>query len=486
MDDTLGKELGLNLAINNTQMKRKNYKDRDDMFDSKGGLTKKGWEAVSRRIASMKSKDGQVHIDRLIFQKPEYRARELFLELIRQFEQTAKKKYSEITKIELTHYLLKLIEEEKALCKLRSDSKEFVFSRIVEGIPLMLYLFMLICPTVTNYTITGETLEFINPYTQQNFAEILRRAGILWQSIMYDAVLKVIEKKIGKSISILKFKIDWSWDRLQIDSDDIEQIIENALKVESKHKTKCKLLRKYRPNLIAYAVHYKALRENKTFTKTANNSKELVSFFNPKLFYAKSKELPALDALTPAYSAFLKAIEKQRLTFYKVLCCHHFNKHTNLFYVHMMNELPEYKPYMIDGFLTAHTLFRIIKKNNAELLCSMKNHADSYELTAVFNSPNYIIGSMRSYDYEFLNYLIDRISKTIEAYYLPDEKNTDEKLRYFILQVIRDMNWNIKNTWKNQCKINHLPKRIDIEPKKVREILSYQSFSEALSLIREQ
>ena len=210
----------------------------------------------------------------------------------------------------------------------------------------------------------------------------------------------------------------------------------------------------YRPNMFCYAAHYYKMHQT-GYLNGFSESINMQSLMDSQIFYAGDRLPSSVECATDAYEMFAEDFINANLPpFSRGLSFHHLNAHTHSFDIHNMLSYPSFTPYMIDGIFTTNTLYKIISENcenlysmydgrkdeqedlKEDLLNSLNDeeeqkqssydnptfyeknrHKYNLELTAINNSPDYILGNIEKWDLELINFIINKTAQTFSRQY---------------------------------------------------------------------
>ncbi len=362
----------------------------------------------------MRNASGYVSLTRTPESITDRKARALFKELVDRYEENNELQLQDLSKKMIMCRMLEYIEAGNTLLKLKDEAEQFLSYRFLFLDAVWLYLFKIFYPRIFDFEILNEdgreSIKFSSDYIEHNFSKIYKEVEILTYTIVYDSIIIATEHYLSQQISSLK-----DCDIKIRPADTIEEIsvhLENQIKASCNPRIQLAVFLK--PSIIFLAKYHHYLDPD-LHDDTDDFVKKITTLLNQQGFYEGSRADNSRDALIKAYQDCREMLENISDPLTKLLNLYYINKKTYLFDFMIMCQNIEFAPYALNGIISKYHIDAMIVDNNERV---NKPISEELELSFVYNNPNCIISNISSRDYEIIDFMITRSSKTIYEYYL--------------------------------------------------------------------
>lgn len=337
-------------------------------------------------------------------------AREKFLALVQNYESNAGLKLCESSKSELLYRFLDFTEKTNSIIHLKDDAQQFLVYRFLFPDVMKLYFYKMFYPGIFDFDIVcsehEKTIKFKSDYIEENFNDIFKQINMLCYTIVYDALIIAVEDCAVKHISSMK-----RYSVTLTPSSGIHEIAEDFEKqIKKNSDARTPLVKKFAPCLFFFAKHHGNLQPQKELP-----ARKISNIITYDAFYTGNRSIASRAALISTYSESSSVLNEIPHPFTKLLNLYHINKNSCLYDLNILKNNVQFMPYAFDGILAKYHISQMISDNNDKLQSTLD---PSLNLSSVYNNPNCIICNISARDYEMLDYVISRIVKTFESYYL--------------------------------------------------------------------
>lgn len=367
---------------------------------------------------------GEIRLTRDVKSYSHNYAIEKFRELVNKYEKENKINVAAWSKEEALFALLSHIEKNNCLYFLPDDSQQFWSFKFKIPDILRIYLYKVFYPRVFECDLellppNGKKADLKGDFVSIHFENIFHEVEEMSNIIMYDAIIIAIQKMCEKYIACdnrIKIHVDKS-------DEVIEEDIRNSLSCEKEGQSVDyrKLLYSY---FISSSVFLANCRKHASYIRDGEDKeKKLSKILTTNFTYKSTKGRTTTLIISKINNFYYMDILKKEPPFTKLLNIYHINTKSRLYDLMLLKNNRDFFPYMLDGILTKHHINSMII-NNGEIL---ENDAkkSGFNLSSIINNPNCVIQNINLRDYETINFLITRTAKTIEQYYLKQDKYED-------------------------------------------------------------
>ncbi len=366
-----------------------------------------------------------------------------------------------LSKEMITYRMLEDIEAKEAIVVFKDDSCLFLIYKfsLLESVKIALY--KIFYPRIFDYELIDDKkqLLFYSPYIKKNFLKIFKSIEKLSQAIIIDSMIIAIEDYIlNQLFSLKKSKIKINPEN---PIDEMHEYLQNQ--INATHSPRERLASHLIPSIVFLSRYYKNVYDNSTDNPDNQSSiseksdalkkdhKTIITLLQQPVFYTGSRETEVLGTLAKTYADCKEMLGMISDPITKLLNLYYINKKTNIYDFLIMSKNVEFAPYAICGIATKHHINEMIISNNQELQKTLTNNS---ELSLIYNDPNCIISNISPRDYEIIDSLIKRTSKTFSEYYFKKDDQTEkdkapEKLREMMDALKNDRNIQIVNDMIN-------------------------------------